>query len=50
VPILYTERTVLTDTGAVLEFTQRYGRADKCSFRVMLQGDNAQIALKEVGG
>lgn len=50
VPILYTERTVLTDTGAALEFTQRYGRADKCSFRVMLQGDNAQIALKEVGG
>jgi GntR family transcriptional regulator len=50
VPILYTERTVLTESGAALEFAQRYGRADKCSFRVTLQGDNTQITLKEAGG
>ena len=46
-PVLYTERTVITDNGMGLEFTQRYGRADKCSFRVQLAGDNAQIAIKE---
>ncbi len=46
-PVLYTERTVVADTGVMLEFTQRYGRADKCSFRVTLQGDNTQITVKE---
>lgn len=46
-PVLYTERSVSTDSGAALEFTQRYGRADKCSFRVALQGDNTQITVKE---
>jgi GntR family transcriptional regulator len=50
IPLLYTERTVITDSGAGLEFTQRYGRADKCSFKVQLAGDNAQIAIKEEGG
>lgn len=45
-PVLYTERTVLTDGGVALEFTQRYGRADRCSFRVALAGGNAQIAVK----
>ena len=49
-PVLYTERTVYTDTGVTLEFTQRYGRADKCSFRVTLHGDNTQITVKEAGG
>jgi GntR family transcriptional regulator len=48
-PVLYTERSVTTDSGVGLEFTQRYGRADKCSFRVQLVGDNAQIAIKEEG-
>lgn len=46
-PVLYTERTVITDSGLGLEYTQRYGRADKCSFRVQLAGDNTQIAVKE---
>ena len=45
-PVLYTERTVVTEGGVGLEFTQRYGRADRCSFRVTLTGDNAQIAVK----
>lgn len=45
-PVLYTERTVLTEGGVALEFTQRYGRADRCSFRVALAGDNAQVAVK----
>lgn len=49
-PVLYTERTVITDNGLALEFTQRYGRADKCSFRVTLQGDNTQITVKEGRG
>ena len=49
-PVLYTERTVYTDSGVALEFTQRYGRADKCSFRVTLHGDNTQIAVKEAEG
>ena len=46
-PILQTERLVLTDDGTPLEFTQRYGRADRCSFRVNLQGDNANFAYKQ---
>ncbi len=45
-PALYTQRTVTTDTGAFLEFTERFGRADKCSFRVTLEGDNTRIGLK----
>lgn len=45
-PVLYTQRTVTTDTGAFLEFTERFGRADKCSFRVTLEGDNTRIGLK----
>jgi len=45
--VLYTERTVISDNGMVLEHTERFGRADKCSFRVNLEGDNTQIALKE---
>ena len=45
-PILQTERLVLTDDGTPLEYTQRYGRADKCSFRVNLQGDNANFTVK----
>jgi GntR family transcriptional regulator len=45
-PVLYTERTVITNDGIPLEFTQRYGRADKCSFVVNLQGDNANFAVK----
>jgi GntR family transcriptional regulator len=49
-PVLYTQRTVTTDAGAFLEFTERYGRADKCSFRVTLDGDNTQIAVKEAEG
>ena len=46
-PVLYTERIVSTIDGTPLEYTQRYGRADKCSFRVNLQGDNANFAVKE---
>ncbi|WP_051303876.1 GntR family transcriptional regulator [Calidithermus chliarophilus] len=45
--VLFTQRTVTTDTGAVLEHTERYGRADRCSFRVSLEGDNTQITLRE---
>jgi GntR family transcriptional regulator len=45
-PVLYTQRTVTTDSGAFLEFTERFGRADKCSFRVTLEGDNTRIGLK----
>jgi GntR family transcriptional regulator len=46
-PLLYTQRTVFTNDGAVLEFTERFGRADRCSFRVVLEGDNTQIHFKE---
>jgi GntR family transcriptional regulator len=47
-PVLYTERTVSTIDGIPLEYTQRYGRADKCSFRVNLEGDNANFTFKEL--
>jgi GntR family transcriptional regulator len=47
-PVLYTERTVSTVDGIPLEYTQRYGRADKCSFRVNLEGDNANFTFKEL--
>ena len=30
-----------------VEYTQRYARADKCSFWVSLSGDNARLTLKE---
>jgi GntR family transcriptional regulator len=46
-PLLYTQRTVFSDDGAVLEFTERFGRGDRCSFRVALEGDNTQIYFKE---
>jgi GntR family transcriptional regulator len=47
-PVLYTERTVSTTDGIPLEYTQRYGRADKCSFRVSLEGDNANFTFKSI--
>lgn len=46
-PLLYTRRTVFTDDGASLEYTERFGRADRCSFRVVLEGDNTQIHFKD---
>jgi len=45
--VLFTQRTVTTDAGTHIEYTERYGRADRCSFRVQLSGDNTQIAIKE---
>lgn len=45
--VLFTQRTVATDTGTPIEYTERYGRADKCSFRVLLSGDNARVSLRE---
>ncbi|WP_158531656.1 MULTISPECIES: GntR family transcriptional regulator [unclassified Meiothermus] len=45
--VLFTQRSVFTDAGIPIEYTERYGRADKCSFRVLLCGDNPQIAIKE---
>jgi GntR family transcriptional regulator len=46
-PLLYTQRTVFTDEGTALEYTERFGRADRCSFRVALEGDNTQIQFKD---
>ncbi len=45
--VLYTERLVMDNWGNLLEFAQRYARADKCKFRVTLGGDTADFALKE---
>jgi GntR family transcriptional regulator len=47
VPLVYTERTVLTDKGQPVEFTQRWGRGDKSSFRVKLAAGNTMITMKE---
>jgi GntR family transcriptional regulator len=47
-PVLYTKRTVFIGDGTALEYTERFGRADKCSFRVALSGDNTQISLKNM--
>jgi GntR family transcriptional regulator len=46
-PVLYSQRTVFTSNQTALEYTERFGRADKCSFRVVLSGNNAQIRFKE---
>jgi GntR family transcriptional regulator len=46
-PVLYTERLVRDERGVPLEFAQRFARADKCRFRVTIEGDNAAFALKE---
>lgn len=46
-PLVYTERTVLTDKGQPVEFTQRWGRGDKSSFRVKLAAGNTMITRKE---
>ncbi|RUT30231.1 GntR family transcriptional regulator [Arsenicitalea aurantiaca] len=45
-PLVYTERTVSTDRGQAVEFTRRWGRGDKSSFRVTLSGGNTQITRK----
>jgi GntR family transcriptional regulator len=44
-PVLHTQRTVFTADGTALEYTERFGRADKCSFKVALSGNNTQIQL-----
>jgi GntR family transcriptional regulator len=44
-PVLYTKRTVFISDGTALEYTERFGRADKCSFKVALSGNNTQIQL-----
>lgn len=46
-PVLYTERTVRTDKGVTIEFTRRFARADKASFRVRLSGSDTQINWKD---
>lgn len=46
-PLVYTERTVVTDKGQPVEFTQRWGRGDKSSFRVKLSAGNTLITRKE---
>lgn len=46
-PLVYTERTVLTDKGQAMEFTQRWGRGDKSSFRVKLSAGNTLITKKD---
>ena len=46
-PLVYTERSVLTDRGQPVEFTQRWGRGDKSSFRVRLAAGNTMITRKE---
>ncbi|WP_425148639.1 GntR family transcriptional regulator [Deinococcus sp.] len=45
-PLLYTVRTVQTEAGRPIEFTERYGRGDRCSFRVALR-QPAQLNLRE---
>jgi GntR family transcriptional regulator len=45
-PVLYTQRTVFTADRTALEYTERFGRADKCSFKVALAGNNTQIQFK----
>lgn len=46
-PTVYTERTVVTDKGQTIEFTQRWGRGDKSSFRVQLAAGNTLITRKD---
>ena len=45
--VLYTERLVTDVRGNLLEFAQRYARADKCKFRVTLTGRTADFVPKE---
>ena len=45
--VLYTERLVTDAEGHLLEFAQRYARADKCKFRVTLTGRTADFVPKE---
>ncbi len=44
--VLYTERLVTDGEGHLLEFAQRYARADKCKFRVTLTGHTADFVPK----
>ena len=44
--VLYTERLVTDARGNLLEFAQRYARADKCKFRVTLTGHTADFVPK----
>jgi GntR family transcriptional regulator len=45
--VLYTQRTVQTDDGTCLEYTERFARADQCSFHVVLEGNNSQFQVKK---
>ncbi len=45
--VLYTERLVTDAEGHLLEFAQRYARADKCRFRVTLTGHAADFVPKD---
>ena len=44
--ILYTQRIFSNETNQVFEYTERFARADKTSFRAMLEGDHTKIAYK----
>jgi GntR family transcriptional regulator len=46
-PILYTQRIISNEKNQVFEYTERFARADKTSFRATLEGDHTKIAYND---
>lgn len=46
-PLFYTQRLVCNEQNLPVEYAERYARADKCRFKVVLSGDNADFIVKE---